>query len=121
MQVPSVQIFGVKNSSETRAAERFFRERRVAIHYVDLKQKPMAAGEINRFIAKFGLQAILDREGKAFVDAGLQYLRMPDPDLLRRIEVEPRLLKLPLIRGGKLLSIGEDTATWKAMAEKPTS
>jgi hypothetical protein len=38
----SVQIFGVKNSNATRAAERFFKERRVAIHLVDLKQKPMA-------------------------------------------------------------------------------
>lgn len=121
MQTLSVQIFGVKNSSETRAAERFFKERRIAIHFVDLKQKPMSAGEINRFVSKFGLQAMLDREGKPYVEAGLQYLRMPDPELLRRIEAEPRLLKLPLIRGGKLLSIGEDAATWKAMAEKPVS
>lgn len=115
----SVQIFGVKNSSETRAAERFFKERRVAIHFVDLKQKPMAAGEINRFLSKFGLQAMLDSNGKAFADAGLKYLRLPEPELLARIEREPRLLKLPLIRGGKLLSIGEDAETWKAMTAAP--
>ena len=115
----SVQIFGVKNSSGTRAAERFFKERRIAIHFVDLKQKPMAAGEINRFIAKFGLQAMLDREGKAFADAGLQYLRVPDAELLQRVERAPALLKLPLIRSGKFLSIGEDPETWKAMATAP--
>ncbi len=115
----SVQIFGVKNSAGTRAAERFFKERRIAIHFVDLKQKPMAAGEINRFITKFGLQAMLDREGKAFAEAGLQYLRVPDPELLQRIERTPGLLKLPLIRGGKSLSIGEDPETWKAMATDP--
>ena len=45
----NVQIFGVKNSQETRAAERFFKERGVKIHLVDLKQKPMAPGEIRRF------------------------------------------------------------------------
>ena len=39
----SVQIFGLKNSQATRAAERFFKERRVTIHMVDLKQKPLAA------------------------------------------------------------------------------
>ena len=36
-----VQIFGVKNSQATRAAERFFKERRATIQFVDLKQKPM--------------------------------------------------------------------------------
>ena len=51
----SVQIFGLKNSQATRAAERFFKERRVTIHMVDLKQKPLAPGEIKRFIERFGL------------------------------------------------------------------
>jgi arsenate reductase (glutaredoxin) len=110
-----VQIFGLKNSQATRAAERFFKERRVQIHYVDLAQKPMSAGEIKRFVDKFKLPALLDAEGKAYVDAGLKYMRMPDPELLRRIEQEPRLLKLPLIRGPHGLSVGYDEAGWKAM------
>ena len=38
----TIQIFGLKNSSATRAAERFFKERRTVIQFVDLKQKPMA-------------------------------------------------------------------------------
>jgi arsenate reductase (glutaredoxin) len=112
----SVQIFGVKNSQATRAAERFFKERRIAIHMVDLKQKPMAPGEIKRFMDRFGLAGILDVEGKAYLDAGLKYLRLADSELLGRIEREPRLLRLPLIRGGNRLSVGEDEETWKAMA-----
>jgi arsenate reductase-like glutaredoxin family protein len=69
----SVQIFGLKNSPATRAAERFFKERRVAIHRVDLKQKPMAGAEIKRFIERFGLAVLLDSEGRAYIDAGLKY------------------------------------------------
>ena len=111
----SVQIFGVKNSQETRAAERFFKERRVTIHMVDLKQKPMSAGEIRRFIERFTFAGLLDSEGKAYVDAGLKYYRLSDPELLARIEKDPKLLKLPLIRGGKVLSIGHDEDAWKAM------
>jgi arsenate reductase (glutaredoxin) len=111
----SVQIFGVKNSQATRAAERFFKERRVDIHYVDLKKKPMSPGEIKRFIDRFGLAALLDTEGKAYVDAGMKYLKQSDYELLARIEREPALLRLPLIRGGKLLSIGHDEASWKEM------
>jgi len=111
----SVQIFGVKNSQETRAAERFFKERRVTIHMVDLKQKPMSAGEIRRFIERFKLAGLLDTEGKPFVEAGLRYMRMSETELLARVEKDPKLLKLPLIRGGKILSVGHDEDAWKAM------
>lgn len=72
----NVQIFGVKNSQATRAAERFFKERRVDIHYVDLQKKALAPGEIKRFTDRFGgLTGLLDTEGKEFVDAGLKYLK----------------------------------------------
>src|ERR1700728_744534 len=56
----SVQIFGVKNSPGTRAAERFFKERSIAIHLVDLKQKPMSPGELRRFVERFTLPGLRD-------------------------------------------------------------
>jgi arsenate reductase len=115
----NVQIFGVKNSPPTRAAERFFKERRVGIHFVDLKQKPMSPGEIKRFIDRFGLSALLDTEGSAFADAGLKYLKLSDAELLQRVEREPKLFRLPLVRGGKLISIGHDEESWKAMLVAP--
>ncbi len=111
----NVQIFGVKSSQATRAAERFFKERRIPIQLVDLKQKPMAPGEINRFIQRFGLTALLDSEGKAFIDAGLKYLKVSDTELLAKIEREPKLLRLPLVRAAGRLSIGLDEESWKAM------
>ena len=111
----NVQIFGVKNSSATRAAERFFKERRVEIHLVDLKKKPMAAGEIQRFVQKFGWSALMDTAGKAYIDGGLQYLKLSEAELMGRIEREPSLLRLPLVRGGKLVSMGHDEAAWKSM------
>jgi len=111
----SVQIFGLKNSQATRAAERFFKERRATIHMVDLKQKPMSPGEIKRFIDRFGLSGLLDSEGKAYADANLKYLKLSDSELLGRIERDPKLLMLPLVRSGDRLSIGQDEASWKAM------
>ena len=112
---PSVQIFGLKSSQATRAAERFFKERRVAIHFVDLKQKPMAAGEIRRFIERFSLSGLLDVEGAAYAEAGLKYLKLSETEMLNRIEKEPKLLRLPLLRAGKRLSAGQDEEAWKEM------
>lgn len=113
----SVQIFGVKKSAAARAAERFFKERRVQVHYVDLDQRPMAAGEIKRFIDRFKLAGLVDTEGKAWADAGLKYLKVSDSELLGKIEREPKLLKLPLVRSGNKLAVGQDEAGWKAMLD----
>lgn len=115
----NVQIFGVKGSQATRAAERFFKERRIPIQMVDLTKKAMALGEIKRFIDRFGLTAILDTEGKSYVDAGLKYLRVSDSELLLKIERDPKLLRLPLVRGGNKVSIGHDEDAWKAMIATP--
>jgi len=112
----SVQIFGLKNSSATRAAERFFKERRIQIHFIDLKLKPMSPGEIKRFVDRFTLAGIVDREGKAWIDAGLGYMKMSDAELLAKIERTPGLLRLPLIRSANKLSSGQDETAWKEMA-----
>jgi arsenate reductase-like glutaredoxin family protein len=115
--VLAVQIFGVKNSQASRAAERFFKERGVTIHLVDLKQRPIAPGEIRRFIDRFGLAGLLDTEGKSYTGAGLKYMKLSDSDLLAKIEREPQLLRLPLVRAGNRLSVGHDADSWKAMLE----
>ena len=115
----TVQIFGLKNSQATRAAERFFKERRTAIQLVDLKLKPMAPGEIKRFIQRFGLAGLLDREGKAYIDEGLKYLKLSEDELLGRIERTPQLLRLPLVRAGQRLSVDHDENSWKEMLAAP--
>ena len=110
-----IQIFGVKNSPATRAAERFFKERRIPIRYVDLKRKSMAPAEIKRFIDRFGLQSLLDTDATAYVDAGIKYLKLTDAELLARIERDPLLLRLPLVRAANRVSVGQDENSWKTM------
>lgn len=115
--MPEVQIFGTKKSKGARAAERFFKERGVKIHYVDLTQRPLAKGELARFVQKFGLNALLDMNGKAYKDAGLEYMRVSDESLTQKMLDNPDLLRLPLVRGGQKLAVGEDAAAWKQMLE----
>jgi arsenate reductase (glutaredoxin) len=117
--MPVVQIFGVKNSQATRAAERFFKERRVKIQFVDLTRKPMAPAEIKRFIGKFTLVGLLDVEGTSYTTAGLKYLKLTDAQLLERIEKDPKLLRLPLVRAANRLSIGQDQDSWISMISAP--
>ena len=111
----NIQIFGVRKSQATRAAERFFKERRATIQMVDLDKKPISAREIRRFVDHFGWTGLMDVEGKAYVETGLKYLMLSESELTARIEQNALLLRLPLVRSAHLLSVGHDEASWKAM------
>jgi arsenate reductase-like glutaredoxin family protein len=109
----TVQIFGHERDKGTRAAIRFFKERRVAIHLVDLTRKPIARGEIRRFVERFGAPALFDQNSKAYRDGGLGHLRMDDAEILERLLRDQTLLRLPLVRFGNEVAVGRDEATWK--------
>ncbi|PYN29568.1 MAG: ArsC family transcriptional regulator, partial [Candidatus Rokuibacteriota bacterium] len=42
----NVQIFGFKDCQDTRKALRFFAERRISPHFVDLEERPATRGEL---------------------------------------------------------------------------
>ncbi|MEX2582888.1 MAG: ArsC/Spx/MgsR family protein [Gemmatimonadota bacterium] len=112
-----VQIFGTRKCRDTQKAQRFFKERRVKIHMVDLDQRPASAGELRRFAQKFGPEALLDREGKRFRDRGLHVAQLHDSRILPLLEEDPHLIRTPLVRAGKRLSIGNAPEEWAAMLE----
>ena len=114
-------MFGVADSQATRAAERWFRERRIPVHLVDLRKRPVAPGELRRFVDRFGARALADTGGRAWRDAGLGYLALDDEDLMRRLIADHRLLLLPLVRCGNALAVGRDEAAWKTVAEMATA
>jgi arsenate reductase-like glutaredoxin family protein len=113
--VPTVQVFGREDSQDTRAAQRFFRERRVQVHFVDLRRKPLAPGELRRFVERLGAAALADTAGKVWTTAGLGYMRMDDTELAARLLEDQRLLRLPLVRAGNQFAAGRDETAWKAM------
>lgn len=107
-------MFGLADSRPTQAALRFFKERRVTVHYVDLRRKPLAPGELRRFVERLGARALADEDTKPWREAGLGYLRMDDAELAMRLLADARLLRLPLVRHGNAVSAGPAEATWKA-------
>ena len=108
-----VQIFGTKKSQDTKKALRFFKERGLKPQFVDLQQREIAVGELNRFIQKAGLNALIDMGGKAYKDAGLEYLRVSDEQMVQKLTDNPKLMVQPLLRSGKTLSVGWDERLWR--------
>jgi arsenate reductase (glutaredoxin) len=116
-----VQIFGTKKSADTRKALRFFSERRVRVHFVDLAERPAALGELTRFAQKFGVDALIDRQGKRYADLGLRAAQYSLDRWLERLVDDPLLLRTPLTRWQHRLTIGLDEPTWQDWIEQPAA
>jgi arsenate reductase-like glutaredoxin family protein len=108
-----VQIFGTRKSADTRKAIRFFAERRVKTHFVDLVERAASRGELNRFAQKFGVEALIDRASRRYAELGLAHARHSDDRWLDRLVEEPLLLKVPLTRSANRLAIGLAEETWR--------
>jgi arsenate reductase len=113
-----VQVFGVKKSAETRKALRFFAERRIKTHFVDLTERAASLGELKRFVQKFGLDRLIDKNSKRYDELGLRHSRYSDETWLNTLAEEPLLLQMPLVRNGNALTIGLAEQDWKDWTTK---
>ena len=117
--MPDIQVFGMDDSAATRAAQRFFRERRIVVRYADLRKRAMAPGELRRFVERLGARALLDETSRPYRDAGLGYLTMTDPEIVERLLADPGLLRVPLVRHGNEVTAGKADATWAEWLRRP--
>jgi arsenate reductase-like glutaredoxin family protein len=113
-----VQIFGVKKSADTRKAQRFFSERRIRVHFVDLMERAASLGELRRFAQKFGVGALIDADSRRYAELGLGHARLSDERWMEKLADEPLLLRMPLVRNANQLTIGAAEDTWKEWCGK---
>lgn len=112
-----VQIFGVKKSSDTRKALRFFAERRIKTHFVDLNERAASPGELKRFAQKFGVTRLIDLGSKRYAELGLGAARLTDERWLDKLALEPLLLTVPLVRWQHRLTVGLAEREWQSWIE----
>ncbi|MEE8601005.1 arsenate reductase family protein [Euzebya tangerina] len=108
-----LQLFISPKHKVARKAERFFKERGLPYHAVDVRQKAPSPGELRKWVQRFGVEAVLDKDSKTYVESGLQYFSAGEEDWIERMCRHPEVLNLPLVRCGKELSVGDDPASWK--------
>ena len=112
-----VQVFGIKKSADTRKALRFFAERRVRTHFVDLAERAASIGELKRFAQKFGVDSLIDRESKRYGELGLTHARYSDERWLEKLVDEPLILRMPLIRFANRLTVGVAEDEWRTWVQ----
>lgn len=123
LNLEGLQIFGTKKSSDTRKAERFFKERGVRFQAVDLAHKGMSPGELRAVAARVGgMETLIDREGKRYLDRGLKFAAPTGPRIEAMLAEDPLLLRTPIVRWARGAVVGFDAAvfeSWLAEAGPP--
>jgi arsenate reductase (glutaredoxin) len=105
----NIQVIGTKSCSETRKAERFFTERNILFHFRDLKEKGLTKGELDNIALAFPPDELIDRDGKQFKKRNMQYMKFY---VMEELLNDSLLLKTPIVRNGKNITIGYKPETW---------
>jgi arsenate reductase len=114
MPPANLQIFGTKRCSETRKAERWFKERRISFHLIDLAQKAPSPGELRKIAAAVGgVERLIDRDGKRYLERGLKYAAPTGPRIEQALLDDPLLLRTPIVRAGDKATVGFVPEVWQ--------
>jgi len=106
----NIQIIGTQSCNDTRKAERYFKERRIPFQFRDLNEKGLAKGELENIVRVIPLEDLIDREGKQFKKRNFQFMVFNiEEELLN----DPLLLKTPIVRNGKEVTLGYQPEVWK--------
>lgn len=106
----NIQIFGKSKCFDTKKAERYFKERRVKFQAVDLLRYSMSRGELQSVVRAVGLDNLIDWKNP---DSALLKYLSPEEAKLEKLFEDPKLIKTPVVRNGKLATVGYQPEVWK--------
>ena len=112
----NIQIFGKSKSFDTKKAERYFKERRIAFQSIDLLRFGLSGKEFDSVLrAVGGIDNLIDWDSK---DPDILNLHYTEDSRAKADKVfdRPELMKAPIVRNGKQATVGfapEVWETWK--------
>jgi len=106
----NLQIIGTKKCQDTRKTERYFKERNIPYHFVDLSVRGLSKGELDKVKGAVGLENLVDKGSKEYTKRNLKYLIH---NIEEQLLAYPLLLKTPIVRNGAKATVGYCPATWQ--------
>ena len=107
----NIQIYGKSKCFDTKKAQRFFKERNIKYQFVDIMRYPMSKGEYRNVKAALGMKAMIDEKSKDFERLYIKYLA-EESAIEEKLLENPGLMKTPIVRNGKLATIGYTPEIW---------
>jgi len=115
-----IQIFGIAKSFDTKKAERWFTDRRIAFQLVDLREKGISQGELDSVIAclsgtsgskSAAVESLIDTKSRDY--ASIAYL--DNDDKVQKLLENPLLLCMPVVRNGRTAAtVGYEPEVWES-------
>lgn len=106
----NIQIFGASKCFDTKKAERYFKERRVKFQAIDLYRYGISRGELSSVLRCVKLEELVNPKHP---DSALLSYLASDGDKIEKLLDDPRLLKTPIVRNGRLATLGYQPEVWK--------
>lgn len=108
----NIQIFGSKKCFDTKKAERYFKERKIKYSLIDMKEKGMSKGELNNVSRVVPVNELINQKAKAYKTSNLDKIRSNETKLEILLK-DQSLIKTPIVRNGKLATVGYKPEVWK--------
>ena len=105
-----IQIFGTKKCRDTAKAVRYFKERSIQVHLVDLAEKGMSKGELKNITGNIPVEELIDINSKAYEKRNLKYIKH---DIGEELLSDGTLFRTPIVRYGTKASVGYTPDLWK--------
>jgi len=106
----NIQIFGTRKCQDTRKTERYFKERAIPFHFVDLAVRGLSKGELDKVKAAVGLEKLVDKAGKEYARLNLRYMVHDSEKVLLD---HPLLFNTPIVRNGNQVTVGYCPEIWQ--------
>ena len=106
----NIQIIGTKKSVETRKAERFFKERGIKYQFVDLRERGLTGRELENIARRVAPEDLINTGSKEYEKRGMEYMEF---DILEELMENPLMIKIPVVRCGKEVTVGLKPEVWK--------
>lgn len=109
----NIQIFGTKKSFDTKKAQRYFKERRIKVQFIDLKEKEMSKGELQSVMrAVGGIDAVVDENAKD-QDTVALITYLAESQKFDKLLENQQILREPIVRNGQKATVGYCPDVWK--------
>ncbi len=108
----NIQIYVTKTNPDVLKAERFFKERKIAVQRVDIKKHKPGRRELELFARAAGsARALVDRRGMKALERPVAHMT-DDNLILSELMNDPMALVSPIVRNGQKVTVGVDEAEW---------
>jgi len=108
----NIQIFGKQKCSETKKAERFFKERNIKFQFIDIDKFGISKGEYQSIKNAVGcMDDLINKKSKEYENQYISHLSSQD-DVEERLLANPGMFITPIVRDGKKATVGYQPDVW---------